>query len=194
MVGTGEYQQVYSNDLFNGPITITGLQFYNTQEDSFATAMNTGTFTISLSTTIADWNTLNSIPANNIGGNDTQVFSGSLFQPWSFGDTLSIAFTTPFIYTPGPGANLLMDVVATGTGTPGGFISFDTNGNNGNRLNGDTFFGRYYGLGNIDSGYGLVTGFEIGSSGTPEPGALWLLTAGLIGVAVFRLRRNPTVV
>ena len=53
----GQYQQVYTQSLFTGPITITGLEFYNTQENGSATAMNTGTFTISLSTTAADWNT-----------------------------------------------------------------------------------------------------------------------------------------
>src|ERR1035441_2250774 len=52
-----EYQQVYSNTVFNGPITITGLEFYNTQEDQGATGMNTGTFTIDLSTTRSEEHT-----------------------------------------------------------------------------------------------------------------------------------------
>jgi hypothetical protein len=136
--GTGQYQQVYTNGLFSSPITITGLEFFNTnaQGNNGATAMNTGTFTISLSTTSADWNTLSATFANNIGANNTQVFNGSLAQRCAFGDILTITFSTPFTYTPGPGANLLLNVVATGTGAPGGSIFFDTNGYNNGGLNG----------------------------------------------------------
>ncbi len=187
-VGT-EYQQVYTSSLFTGPMTITGLDFYNTQLDFGATAMNTGTFTISLSTTSADWNTLSGTYANNIGGDNTQVFSGSLAQAWAFGDTLTILFSTPFTYTPGPGANLLLDVLATGTGAAGGSIYFDTNGNNGGNFNGNTFFGRVYTNGNVDAGYGLVTGFE--TSAVPEPSTFaMILGAGLATLAAARLRKR----
>lgn len=182
--GGTEYQQVYTSSLFTGPLTITGLEFYNTQFNSSATAMNTGTFTISLSTTSADWNTLSGIFANNIGGDNTQVFSGSLAQAWAFGDTLTILFSTPFTYTPGPGANLLLDVLATGTGDAGGAIFFDTNG----FLTPNTFFGRVYLDGLVDSGYGLVTGFE--TSATPEPSTFAILGAGLTALAAVRLRKR----
>ena len=194
-VADGQYQQVYTQSLFTGPITITGLEFYNTQENGSATAMNTGTFTISLSTTAADWNTLSTVAASNIGSNNTQVFSGSLAQPWTFGDTLSIAFSTPFTYTPGVGANLLLNIVATGTGDGGGVndISFDTNGYNHDALNGNTIFGRYYG-GTADHGYGLVTGFDTGTgptSATPEPATFAFLSAGLAGLCLLRKRVRP---
>ena len=49
------------NSLFSGPITITGLEFFNTQFNSGAheeSAIDTGTFTVSLSTTSASWDTL----------------------------------------------------------------------------------------------------------------------------------------
>src|ERR1017187_10170345 len=178
-----EYQQVYSRTLFSGPITITGLEFYNTQQDRGGTGMNTGTFTIDLSTTLADWNALSTTPASNLGGNNTQVFSGSLAQSWALGDTLSITFTTPFTYTPGAGANLLMDVVATGTSEALGEIHFDAN-------TGNTYFGRYYdsGSGNTNAGYGLVTGFDFGSSTTPEPATILLLSTGLVGLSLLRKR------
>jgi len=193
-VGDGQYQQVYTNSLFSGPVTITGLEFYNTQDNTGgATAMNTGTFTISLSTTSADWDTLSTTPANNIGADDTEVFSGSLAQPWSFGDMLSILFTTPFSYTPGAGANLLLNVVATGTGAVGGTIFFDANGLNGFGFNGNTIFGRYFNggsVGIVESGYGLVTGFDTSSAESPEPGTLALLGFGLVGLEIVRLRRN----
>src|SRR5262249_5335045 len=56
----GEYQEVYTHSQFSGPITIRDLEFFNTQFNRGATLMNSGNWTISLSTTAADWNTLSS--------------------------------------------------------------------------------------------------------------------------------------
>src|SRR5260370_15133895 len=130
---TTNYQQVYSASQFTsagGPLLISGLEFYNTQFDSGATAMNMGNWTISLSTTSADWNTLSSTFANNLGPDNTVVFSGDLSRPWSFGDTLTINFSTAFLYDPTLG-NLLITIDAEGTSAGGGNIYFDTNGYNG---------------------------------------------------------------
>jgi hypothetical protein len=178
----GEYQQVYSASQFSGPITITNLEFFNTQYNSEAYSMNSGTWNISLSITSADWNTLSNTYANNIGPDNTLVFSGNLFQPWAFGDTLSISLSTPFTYNPAMG-NLLMDVTANAT-TPDGFlfISFDTNGANGDSLNGNTFMGRVF----CNSSSGLVTEFSTSVSPVPEPSFVYLLGLGLITLAVAR--------
>jgi hypothetical protein len=182
-----EYQQVYNSGQFSGTITITDLEFYNTMYNSSATAMNTGTWTIDLSTTAADSNTISSTYASNIGADNTQVFSGNLSQAWAFGDTLEIVLTTPFTYNPLNG-NLLMDVVGSGITQPGGGIYFDVNST-------DSAFTRVFcpngvacSPGSVDTGYGLVTGFDGGTSGVPEPSTEALFGLGVAALGLVRRR------
>jgi hypothetical protein len=116
-----------------------------------------GTWTIALSTTAVNWNTLSSNFSANIGSNNTTVFTGNLSRPWAFGDTLMINLSTPFTYMPANG-NLLIDVNVSGVTTPGGFVYFDTTGYDGGRRDGSTIIGHVDKDG-VVSGYGLVTGF-----------------------------------
>jgi PEP-CTERM motif-containing protein len=189
----GEYQQVYTASAFTGPITIKDLEFFNTQKNEGATLMNSGLWTIALSTTSADWNTLSSTYSENIGVNNTTVFSDDLAQPWTFRNTLHIDLTTPFTYIPGDG-NLLMDVLVSGaSNVPGGYILFDTNGHNGGKLNGNTIMGRVYDAGGgptVNNGYGLVTGFSTTAAPVPEPSSMLLLATGLAGILGYGWRRK----
>jgi len=167
-----EYQQVYTSSAFSGPITITGLEFFNTQANEGSTSLPTGNYTIDLSTTSADWNSLSSNFSSNVGPDNTQVFSGSISQAWTFGDTLDIAFSTPFTYNPANG-NLLMDVVGSGVSTPGGNTYFDVNSS-------DSTLGRVYCPGGVAcsptgttaNDYGLVTDFVSSTAPVPEPSAV----------------------
>lgn len=126
---------------FSRLITIADLEFFSTQVDFGAAAMDSGTWTISFSTTSADWNSLSSVFANNIGIGNTLVFSGNLVQPWAFGNTLQISLSTAFTYDPSQG-NLLRDIRVAGSTNAGGSIYFDTNGYNGGGFNGNNFPGR----------------------------------------------------
>ena len=113
---TPEFQEVYSSlALSPGSTTFTGISFY-----CYGGNPNSGTFTISLSSTSALTSPNNTYPfvtglnasnlSANIGLDNTVVYSGTL--PALTNGTLTITFTTPFTYNTANG-NLLLDVQST---------------------------------------------------------------------------------
>jgi hypothetical protein len=202
--GTGlnqfnQYMEVYGSSNFSGPMNITSLQFFNTQVNLGATAMNAGTFTFSLSTTLDDSPTsTDSCLSCAIGADNKVVFSGSLAQPWAFGDTLTINFSTPFTYNPANG-NLLMHILVSGTSDAGGVIYFDnsgfdlttwgglTNVSTTNFATGMICCNAFSGdAGLMSGGEGLVTGFTTTPATVPEPSSVLLFGSGLLGLFGYR--------
>jgi hypothetical protein len=180
-----EYQQVYNSGLFPGPMTIGSLRFYHSYHVDIGT-LNSGTYVISLSTTSKAVNGLdNSNLANNLGPDDTTVFTGLLPPSVPFGSFFDIFFDVGFPYDPSDG-NLLIDVFSN-TGS-GGYAFLDAG------IFDDNSSGRAY---SADSGgrdtrsYGLLTGFNEGhANAVPEPATLPLVGLSLLGAAVARRRRR----
>ncbi len=211
--GTGgaRTQQVYELQLFtdfSGPRTITAIDLRTfpgiAPSAFFGNSVSVSNVTIRLSTTQRgdEGNTLSANFADNIGNDDTIVYSGALTLTTAANGNLpvspfdyTIVFQNPFLYDPLAG-NLLLDVniptTAAVTTAGFGFLTFDTvnalsdgiysvfNGSNGNATSGTAG----------TSGAILRVHSDAAATAVPEPGTLALFASGLLAVAATR-RKKP---
>lgn len=112
------YQQVYGASAFSdGLLMITQIAFRPDATLGSAFTATLPNIQIDLSTTSAAVDLLSTTFANNVGANDTVVYSGSLTLSSAFTGPaggpkafdIVINLTTPFLYNPAAG-NLLLDV------------------------------------------------------------------------------------
>lgn len=212
--GTGgaRTQQVYESQLFtdfSGPRAITAIDLRTfpgiAPSIFFGNSVNVSNVTIRLSTTQRgdEGNTLSAAFADNIGADDTIVYSGALtLTTAANGNTpvspfdYTITFQNPFLYNPDAG-NLLLDVNiptnAAVTTAGFGFLTFDTvnalndgiysifNGSNGNAASGAAG----------TSGAILRVHSDAAVTAVPEPGTLALFVTGLLAVAATQHKRRP---
>ena len=177
-----QYQQVYASSDFSSSIQIKSLLFYNNNYNVPGGTVDSGTYTISLSTTSAGVNALDtSNLANNIGADNTQVFSGSL--PALSGGVLDIVLSSAFNYDPSAG-NLLLNITAPNASNTN-YIYLDA-------LNGDAngLFSRAMSNGSEFNDTGLVTGFSTVGSAVPEPTSWALMLVGFAGLGAFGYRAS----
>lgn len=174
------YQQVYDSASFSGPINITGITFFHTVSNDSG-ILNSGTYTVRLSTTSKAVNALDLVTYdNNLGADNTQVFSGSLPPSVPFGGSLTLS-SSGFLYDPSLG-NLLMDILISNAQRSTPVMYMDArNGTAG------TLFSRATDVATGSDSFGLVTQFETDTA-IPEPSTAGLLLAGL--TAVWALRRK----
>ncbi len=175
------YQQVYDGTNFGGTIiTITGLTFFHTVNTG-GDNLNTGTYTISLSTTSSAVNGLSTTDFNsNLGGDNALFFTGSLPASVAFGSSFTLAGSA-FTYNPASG-NLLVDIRIFGIGHTGAELFLDA------RSSAGTIFSRAHNFGSVFDSYGLVTQFETDAVAVPEPATWSLLAASLLGLGLLRRR------
>jgi len=178
------YQQVYDDSNFSGPLSITGVTFYSQSPPD--STLNSGIFTVSLSTTSAAVDNLSPTFANNVGADNVLLFTGTL--PALISGAFTLNFTSAFDYDPSLG-NLLLDVGYDGKI---GFTSASLEAYNGD-ANG--IFSRMHNFGTGFAGYGLKTGFETGPAPVPEP-ATWAMMIGGFGLVggAMRYRRGKQAV
>ena len=173
-----EYQEAYASSDFSGPISITGIDFFQ-QVITPGADLYAATYELSLSVVTTNINDLSDTNfASNLGADNT-VFT-TVALAGAAPDTLTFSGGA-FNYDPSMG-NLLLDIqISDGNGSEVNSFFEDGDGS------GPAGIIRYTNFGGGTTGYGLVTEFD-SASASPEPGTLILLGCALASLFVRRRR------
>ena len=179
-VGITRYQEVYSRLEFPGPLEIGRLDFFAFTNGVVPLGnLNSGTYTLSLSTTQMSVGALSENFVDNLGP-DNKVFAVAVLTGDQASGVLSF-LGEPFLYDPTTG-NLLLDIQIAGSSHLGATTYFQTPVSSlvASRL--------YTEPPNVsqDTIAPLVTAFL--PAGVPEPSTLALILAAVIGFTFFRQR------
>lgn len=194
-VGSMRYQQVYGSTAFGalgGPALITQIAFRPDAVGGAAFSSTLSNIQFNLSTTAAAPDALSGTFANNVGADDTTVFSGA----WSLSSAFTgpaggpkdfdivLTLTTPFLYDPSLG-NLLLDIRNFAGGTT---TFFDTT-----NVVGDAVSRAFTLTGGVNApttdigsgpSFGLVTQFTFDPVAAPPLGSTPEPTTALFGAAL----------
>jgi len=181
------YQEVFGAPQFPGPGLITQIAFRPDGTYGLSFTLTLTNVQIDLSTTSEGPDGLSNTFANNVGANDTVVYTGAL--PLSSADTgppggpkafdIVITLQTPFYYDPAAG-NLLLDVRNF---LDGGTTVFDAEDTSGDSISRVFSYDVTAATGVYDTA-GLVAQFT--TTAVPEPSTMLLLGSGLLGLCGFR--------
>jgi hypothetical protein len=190
------YQQVYAASDFGslgGPELITQILFRPDAGTGAAFSSTLSNVLIDLSTTSATPGTLSSTFANNVGADNTTVFSGALSLsssdsgpsagPKNF--DIVITLMTPFLYNPASG-DLLLDVTNFGGGSTTQFDATVSSADVARVFTEATSGGSGATSGTYADNSGLVTEFKFT---TPEPSAFVLLLTTVFLIAFLARKR-----